>query len=81
MKLHQMFDEPYEIIGWIGMLCILGGYASISFGVLTATDVLYQLINAVGASALIYNTLKTKAYPVVLLNIVWLGVAIVALLA
>ena len=75
----EMADEPHEIIGWIGMLLIVSAFASINFGLVAVENIWYQLANAVGAAALIYNTLKTGAYPVTLLNIVWLLVALVAI--
>lgn len=77
--MYQFFDEPHEIIGWIGMLLILGAYSSINFGIVSVENIWYQLANAVGAIALIYNTLKTGSYPVTLLNVVWLLVALFAL--
>jgi len=78
-KLFEMFDEAHEIVGWLGMLLVVTAFASINFGLIGVENIWYQLANVVGATALIYNTLKTGAYPVTLLNIVWLLVALFAL--
>ena len=75
-KFKEMFDEPHEIAGWIGMLLILVAYAGVSTLYVSADSLGYQAFNAVGASMLIYSTYKTKSYPVMVLNIVWLLVAL-----
>jgi len=79
-KIKEMFDEPHEIVGWFGMLIILLAYGLLSLAFLSATSIAYQIMNAFGALALIYTAFKTSAYPVVVLNVVWLLIAIFALL-
>ncbi len=73
-----MFDEFHEIVGWVGMLLILLAYAAISLGFITSGTLEYQMMNLVGAAALLYSAAKTKSYPVVALNIAWIIIAIIA---
>ena len=79
VKIKEMFDEVHEIVGWVGMLMILTAYALSSFAYLSVDDVLYQLLNIVGAGCLVYSAIKTKSYPLAALNMIWLAIAGVSL--
>lgn len=68
-----------EIVGWIGALLILSGYALLTSGKVSAQSPLYQWLNVVGAAGFIVNGLANKAYPSAGLNIVWMGIGGVAL--
>lgn len=67
-----------EIIGWYGMLGILGAYALVSFGVVEGQSVLYQLLNITGAFGLLWIAWKKRVYQSVALEVVWLVVGAVA---
>ncbi|QSH39280.1 hypothetical protein JXR01_03175 [Candidatus Kaiserbacteria bacterium] len=77
-RIYSMFDEVHEVVGWIGMLLILLAYAGISLGFITSSTLEYQMMNLIGAAALLYSAAKTKSYPVVALNLAWIGIAIIA---
>ncbi len=68
-----------EVVGWIGALLILSGYALLTSGRVTARSPLYQWLNVVGAAGFIVNGLANEAYPSAGLNIVWMGIGAVAL--
>lgn len=68
-----------EIAGWAGALLILAGYALLTSGRVTAQSPLYQWINVVGAAGFVVSGLANQVYPVAGLNIVWMGIGIVAL--
>lgn len=80
-KFKTMFDEPHEILGWVGMILILLAYGGISTLWIRADSVAYHVVNAVGALLLIYSTYKTKSYPVLFLNIIWLAIATLAIVS
>lgn len=67
-----------EVVGWIGSIFIFLAYALNSFHVIEAKDILYQLLNAVGAAGIAYISFSKKAYQPGLLNIVWALIAIFA---
>ncbi|HOI18505.1 MAG TPA: hypothetical protein PLX15_01430 [Candidatus Woesearchaeota archaeon] len=75
---NNVFDE---VVGWIGMSIILFAYILISFGVLMPSSVLYQFINIIGSTGILYISFKKKAYQPALLNLIWIIVALVAILA
>lgn len=69
-----------DIIGWIGAAEVIAAYALNSYGELTADSVLFQLLNLTGAIFLIANTWYNRAYPSMVINIIWTVIAIVALI-
>lgn len=65
-----------EIIGWCAALAILTAYVLVSFGIINAAGLAYQLLNVVGACGIAYISFLKRAYQSVVLNIVWLIIAI-----
>lgn len=68
-----------DIVGWIGSLEVVLAYFLISYQKTTGRSVLYQTLNLTGALFLIVNTIYYGAYPSTFINIVWVGIAGVAL--
>ena len=68
-----------DVAGWLAALLILGGYALLTAGKVTARSPLYQGMNVVGAIGFIINSGYFKAWPSAALNVVWAGIGIVAL--
>jgi hypothetical protein len=68
-----------EVIGWIGALLILGAYALQMMGRIAASTPLYQWMNLVGSIALIINGAWNGAFPSMFLNVIWLMIALYAL--
>jgi hypothetical protein len=67
-------------VGWLGVVAILLAYALVSLDVISTHSLAYPLLNVFGAIFLIVETgYKKDAQPMVL-NVVWLGVAVVAFL-
>lgn len=67
------------IIGWIGVLLILLAFALITFGSITADDIVYGILNFAGALGIIISSYAKKDFQPVALNIVWLLVAAVGI--
>ncbi len=68
-----------SIIGFIGAALILVGYWQVSRGIWQGKGKAFQLVNLLGSALLVWYSLLLAAYPVVVLNAVWLVVAVVAL--
>lgn len=80
MKAKHILDE---IIGWYGMVVIVGAFAMVSFEIWAPADLIYQVLNATGALGMIYISFKKRAYQPAVLNIFWAviaGITIVRLL-
>lgn len=69
-----------EIFGWYGMAAIVLGYTLVSFNVISVDNSVYQLLNLTGAIGIVVISLFKKAYPPALLNMIWMIVALIALL-
>lgn len=69
-----------EVLGWYGTVAIVGAYALVSFGVLDAETMYYQLLNGTGAVGIVLVSLHKRAYQPAVLNMVWTGIALLAIL-
>jgi hypothetical protein len=67
-----------DLTGWAGALLLLGAYGAVSFHRLRPVSLLYQSLNALGSVFLVINTLYHRAYPSAFVNVIWIGIALVA---
>ena len=72
-------DLLMEVVGWIGAVLILAGYFLLSAGKLDARSPAYQWLNVVGAAGFIANSSWNGAWPSAALNVIWVGIGLVAL--
>lgn len=70
-----------EGLGWYGVVAILSAYGLLSFGYLQADALVYQLLNATGAIGIMIDAYYAKNYQPVVLNIVWFGIALIAIIS
>jgi hypothetical protein len=69
--------EPYiEIMGWIASVLIVGSYALNITGRLSASSKTYVLANIIGGIFFVVNTYYHKAYPSMIVNVIWVIIAI-----
>jgi len=68
-----------DVAGWLAALLILGGYALLTAGKVNARSPLYQWMNVLGAVGFVINSGYFKAWPSAVLNVIWAGIGIVAL--
>ena len=73
------FDFWVEVAGWVGAVLILGGYALLTAGRLNAKSPAYQWMNVFGALGFIVNSAWNGAWPSAILNVIWVGIGVVAL--
>ena len=69
-----------DLIGWIGSLLVVVAYALNMYGKLSSGSTPYYVLNITGSAGLIVNTLYHHAIPSMVVNVVWIGIALVALL-
>lgn len=72
-----------EIFGWIGSALLILAYALLTLEKVKARSWQYQTMNAVGALALVVNSIAHGALPPAALNTVWFvigGVGLITIL-
>jgi hypothetical protein len=74
-----MIDLAMEVVGWIGAILILTAYALLTAGKLTGKSPAYQWMNVIGALGFIANSGWNGAWPSAILNVIWVGIGVVAL--
>ena len=68
-----------NIIGWTGSGLVVLAYGLVSTNRLKGNSFNYQMLNLLGAIFLLINTVYFGAYPSSFTNIVWITIAIVAI--
>jgi len=69
-----------DVVGWLGSILVVAAYALNIYGKLSAESTPYYVLNIAGSGALIVNTLYHHAIPSMVVNVVWVGIALPALL-
>ena len=67
-----------EIIGWIGAVLIVGSYFLNINGKLKSNSLVYIISNLLGGIFFTINTLVHHAYPSMIVNIIWVIIAVAA---
>lgn len=68
-----------EIVGWYGVCAIIVGYFFVSYSLLSPTSILYQLLNLSGACGIVISSLQKRDYQPAVLNMVWMLIALFAI--
>jgi hypothetical protein len=68
-----------QIIGWIGVGLIVGAYGLNVFSVLSASDLVYGMMNLFGAASIIVSSYAKKDLQPVILNAFWILIALIGI--
>ena len=69
-----------DILGWVGSVEVIAAYGLNSYQRIKSDSLIFQLLNLTGAAFLIVNTIYYGAYPSTVINIVWVVIAVAALI-
>jgi hypothetical protein len=69
-----------EILGWIASVLIVGSYAFNISGKLSTNSKWYVWANIIGGLFFVINTYFHQAYPSMVVNIIWVIIAIIMIL-
>lgn len=69
-----------SIFGWIGALSYIIAYFLLVVRILTAQDIAYHALNAFGGICLVINASILIDPPNIVVNTVWVGLAVYALI-
>jgi len=75
----QDLDLLIETIGWIGSIAILLAYGLNSYQKIKSNSLTFLFLNLSGGLFLIVYSLYKEAYANIFVNLVWVGIAILAL--
>jgi len=64
------------IIAWTGAAFFLTSYSLLTFRKLHPHNIIYQLMNVLGALCLAINTFTTKDYASFFTNALWIGIGV-----
>ncbi|MGH1599889.1 CBU_0592 family membrane protein [Campylobacter majalis] len=68
--------DIFQFIGFLGMICVVGGYFLLQLGRLNSDSMGFQLINLVGAVLLIISLLVHFNLGSFLIEVFWIGITI-----
>jgi hypothetical protein len=75
-----MKSKLIEAYGWYGTVAIVLAYVLVSFSIINATSIWYQVLNGTGALGIVFTSFYHKNYQPGILNIVWTVIALIAIL-
>ena len=73
-------DVLIDLFGWYGVLAIIAAYGMISFDLIQPHSLVYQGLNLTGSLGILIDAYMMRNYQPVALNVVWIGIAIVAII-
>jgi hypothetical protein len=74
----ESFVVIIDLMGWVGAAALLIAYGLVSTKRLDSADVPYHGINILGGVLLAINSGYYNAIPSVVVNVVWIGIGLVA---
>ncbi len=77
--MHMSARAFDDLLGWLGTGAILAAYGLITFNYIGPTSLVFLGLNGAGAAGLGYCSYRKKDYEPVVLNLVWIIIAIIGL--
>ena len=75
-----MKNRVTEILGWYGVIAVVGAYALLSLNILASDSLWYQALNLTGAIGIVVDALDDKNTQPAVLNIIWAIIALIAMI-
>ncbi len=69
----------FELIGWLGAILFILSYYLLSRGIWKQNQPKYHLANLAGSVCLIINAIHFRDTANILVNVVWAGIALMAI--
>ena len=69
-----------DIIGWVGSVEVILAYGLNSYQKIKSDSLIFQLLNLTGGLFLIVNTVYYGAFPSTFINVIWVMIAIPAII-
>ncbi|MGE0771681.1 MAG: hypothetical protein AB7K37_08215 [Cyclobacteriaceae bacterium] len=69
-----------DIIGWVGSVEVILAYGLNSYQRIKSDSLLFQILNLTGGLFLIINTVYYGAFPSTFINVIWVIIAVPAII-
>lgn len=69
----------FDVVGWLGMAMVISAFGLNSMKWLHSDSLAYIILNGLGSAFLIVNCHHNGAMPPMVLNIIWLTIALISL--
>lgn len=70
----------FDVMGWLGTFFYVLAYLLLTLRKIRSQQRIYHLLNVLGALGLIANAIHLRDMPSLVVNIVWLGIGVLAIL-
>jgi hypothetical protein len=70
---------PIDYVGWLGAVALVAAYWLVSTRRVIGDSGKYQLLNLIGSTLVLINSLAYGAYPSVAVNGLWIAIGVYAL--
>ncbi len=74
------YEFFFTIGGWLGAVAVLAAYALVSTRRVEGDSIFFQSLNIIGSIFLMMNSFYFEAFPSVVVNFVWVGIAVYSLM-
>lgn len=68
------------VAGWTSAILVLAAYVLLSAGRIEGRSTTYHVMNLIGAAGIATNSAWNGAVPSVAVNVIWMGIAVYALI-
>lgn len=79
MLIENFYSKIPNAIGMLGVICLLIDYYLLSVNKISSNDLVYQLMNFFGASAILYSLFFEWNTPSVIIESAWVLISIIGI--
>jgi hypothetical protein len=69
-----------DIFGWYGIIAILVAYSLVTLKIVLSHNMIYLILNLTGAAGILLHSYIKKDYQPVVLNLIWIAIALIGLI-
>ncbi len=75
----MQLNHLYDVIGSLGVILIVGAYFLLMIHRISSTDLIYSVMNAVGAILILFSLLYNFNFAAFLIEMFWLAISFIGI--
>lgn len=75
----MQLNHFYDVIGSLGVILIIGAYFLLMIHRISSTDLIYSVMNAVGAILILFSLLYNFNFAAFLIEMFWLAISFIGI--